>query len=75
MPHWSKMKNRPPKGLNPSPCNHDKHFPEVPSSTVLVAMSDAEVRRDYPRFDGVCEDCGQRVILYGSYTHLVAGDW
>jgi len=50
-------------------------MPQVPADDVLEKMPAAEVQQKYPRYWGDCEDCGQEVILYGSYTHYLAGDW
>jgi hypothetical protein len=44
--------------------------------TVLaVKMSVVEVREKFPRFDGVCPDCGAMIIVYVSYLHYLYGDW
>lgn len=33
------------------------------------------VRERWPRFFGVCPDCGEKVICYASTAHCLAGDW
>lgn len=34
-----------------------------------------EIRKLWPRFEGVCPRCGQRLILYATYEHYAMGDW
>lgn len=61
-------------GLAPAePCQHEKVQPTFPEGAGSLPVS--EIRRLYPRFDGVCPDCGERWILYASIEHYVAGDW
>ena len=56
-------------------CTHPK-LPEVPfDAEKAKGMSDAEVRKAYPRLDQYCEDCKQQVICYASAEHYYAGDW
>lgn len=55
-------------------CRHESVMPKV-SDDQLEGLSADEVREKYPRFFGVCPDCGQRLILYASAMHYVAGDW
>ena len=38
-------------------------------------LSSYEVRERWPRFSGVCPECGSRVILYASCLHYISGDW
>lgn len=38
-------------------------------------MTEDEVRKIYPRFSGVCPECGHNVIVYASPEHFFAGDW
>lgn len=66
------MYGRHPLQIN---CGHDTVRPNVPVDQYLHTLEAAEVRRRYPRFHGVCPDCGQLVIVYGSAAHYIAGDW
>jgi hypothetical protein len=57
-----------------SGCKHPKVTPEF--SSTLAALSTVEqIRERWPRFDGICPDCSDHVIVYASYEHYVAGDW
>jgi hypothetical protein len=38
-------------------------------------LSDSEVRRRWPRFDGKCPTCQCLLISYASYEHYIMGDW
>jgi len=38
-------------------------------------LSSFEIRKRYPRFDGVCPDCNQQVIVYASMHQYIAGDY
>lgn len=65
-------------GRGPSPqntCKHAKHMPVIPEGVELFKLSSQEVREQYPRYSGRCDDCGTLVILYASPEHYVAGDW
>lgn len=55
-------------------CEHPRHRPTF-DSTTAASLTPAEVRRRYPRFDGVCADCGALVIVYACADHYIAGDW
>jgi len=52
-------------------CKHEKCIPDYESGS----MSSDEVVKKYPRFDGICPDCGNHVIVYNSFEHYIAGDW
>ncbi len=56
---------------------HCAHIRVMPTFDEEAArgVSDAEVRRRWPRFDGVCPDCHGRWIIYASAMHFVMGDW
>ena len=56
-------------------CDHERHIPKVPDDETLNEMSVADIRKKYPRFEGTCQDCGARMILYGSVMHYILGDW
>ncbi len=55
-------------------CAHDKVMPkfDLDKSRTMTAV---EVRRAYPRFSGICPDCGYYGALYHSMAHFIAGDW
>jgi hypothetical protein len=55
-------------------CTHDKVMPafDLEKSRTMTA---AEVKKTYPRFTGVCPDCGYYGALYASMSHFIAGDW
>lgn len=55
-------------------CEH-KNLPVKFDSDAAKNMSDAEVRKHFPRFYGACPDCGQVMIGYASFEHYIAGDW
>lgn len=58
------------------PCQHEKCVPKIDiSDDELAKLTTEEVRQRYPRFDGQCPDCGQRVIFYASNMHYIAGDY
>jgi hypothetical protein len=38
-------------------------------------LSADEVRKRWPRFFGICPDCGDRLIKYASWAHFTSGDW
>lgn len=37
--------------------------------------SSEEVQRRWPRFHGICPDCGKLLIKYASTAHYIWGDW
>jgi hypothetical protein len=55
-------------------CSHIKVIP-VFDLEDSKSLSSEEVKRKYPRFSGICPDCGCNVILYESFEHYIAGDW
>jgi len=53
-------------------CGHGVTFDEVASR----GMHWDEVRRRWPRLDGVCPlGCGFRGVAYASFIHYLCGDW
>ena len=42
---------------------------------VAVALSSAAVRKKYPRWSGLCNQCGYNGIKYASKVHYIYGDW
>jgi hypothetical protein len=55
-------------------CKHLKCLPEFDKSTAQK-MSVSEIRKAFPRFSGICPDCGNNVMVYASYEHYLMGDW
>ena len=55
-------------------CHHQAHCPAF-DADACQRLLPGEVRRRFPRFAGVCDACGQRVVLYASEAHYTAGDW
>lgn len=47
-----------------------KFDPEAAST-----MTTVEVRKNFPRFFGLCPECEEQVIIYASRKHFVMGDW
>jgi len=58
----------------PWQCPHEKVMPEF-DAKAAYNLDAYEVRRRWPRFEGNCPDCGERLIAYASAAHYVAGDW
>ena len=56
------------------PCDHEAHIPEFDPEAARNLPAH-EVRLRWPRFEGGCSTCGQRVILYASVDHYTYGDW
>lgn len=55
-------------------CRHVKHIPAFDQDQAANIPS-SEVRKRWPRFEGICEDCGKRVIVYASDMHYIRGDY
>ena len=55
-------------------CQHAGCLPKFDEKEAQ-RLGAAEVRRRWPRFEGCCPDCGERVIMYASAAHYIAGDW
>lgn len=58
----------------PAGCDHAATIPAFEQSAA-IGLSEDDVRKRWPRFEGECPDCGQRIIAYASTAHFVAGDW
>lgn len=41
----------------------------------LQRLEAEEVRVRFPRWEGPCPSCGERIIAYASAEHYIAGDW
>ena len=55
-------------------CEHASVMPSFDEEAAR-GKSSTEVRKMWPRFFGICPDCGQQYILYASYSHYLMGDW
>lgn len=55
-------------------CKHTKVQPKF-NIEEAEGLTSYEVRKRWPRFHGICPDCGQYLILYASFEHYVSGDW
>ena len=55
-------------------CSHWRCTPTF-DPVAARGLDEVEVRRRWPRFEGVCEECGSMVISYASAEHFAAGDW
>ena len=56
------------------PCRHPYSTPAFDEDAAR-SLDAYEVRRRWPRFDGVCPFCRERVIMYASYAHYILGDY
>lgn len=64
-----------PRGGLFTPCSHSA-IPKPPfDKEAARSMSGSRVRVVFPRFDGKCPECGDRVIRYASLEHYIAGGW
>lgn len=55
-------------------CTHPKCRPEFDEEKAKH-MHPAQIQKTFPRFQGVCPDCGQEIIKYASREHQYYGDW
>lgn len=55
-------------------CTHPKCTPAF-DEEAAKGLDAAEIQRRWPRFDGVCPDCGERMIIYASFMQYIAGDY
>lgn len=55
-------------------CKHEKVMPafDIEAAKDLPAR---EVRQRWPRFSGLCPDCGYEGILYASFEQYIMGDY
>lgn len=58
----------------PAECKHSKVMPQY-DSVAAKLMTSNQIRTTFPRFSGICPDCGYQGILYASMEHYIAGDW
>lgn len=55
-------------------CQHERCTPAF-DEIEAGCMGADEIHKKYPRFNGPCPDCGQKVIVYASFLHYIAGDY
>ena len=49
-------------------CDHRPHWPKF-EAAVCAGWPPERIRETYPRFDGTCSLCQQRVRIYASQDH------
>lgn len=59
---------------DPNECQHAKCQPAWDAEKAK-GMDEREIRKVFPRFDGVCPDCKERVIVYASFEQYIGGDY
>jgi hypothetical protein len=69
---FNKLTWLPPENKNK--CLHSKCEPEF-DEKACENLSAAEVQHRYPRFDGICPDCGEHLIMYKNTLHYLMGDY
>lgn len=54
-----------------------RHFGCIPpfDEKAAIGLDDREARKRWPRFHGVCLECGESLIAYASESHYILGDW
>jgi hypothetical protein len=63
-----------PEPLHNPECKHESVWPEFDEEEAKQHPA-FYIRKRWPRFDGVCPDCKETVILYASWAHYVLGCW
>ena len=56
------------------PCHHESVIPHFVEA-VAKFMEPSLVRAVYPRFEGVCPECNEPVVVYASNEHFIYGAW
>jgi hypothetical protein len=59
--------------MSPETCDHGMSFSDEVYQKGSYTSSD--VKRRWPRHNGLCKLCGYEGIAYKSFLHYVAGDW
>ena len=62
------------KGNTRTGCDHRQHVPHFNEQDARY-LSMEQVRKDWPRYQGLCSACGADITLYASITHMQAGGW
>ncbi len=55
-------------------CTHAKCMPEF-NEEEAEKMTAKQIREKYPRFQGICPDCGEQLIMYASTKQYIYGDY
>ena len=63
------------KGATRGGCDHRHHTPPPFDAHAARYWSMEQVRKDTPRYEGLCSACGVQIILYASMEHMMAGGW
>ena len=58
----------------PKDCKHPKCMPKW-DEKACEGKTAAWVREHFPRFAGVCPDCGVQLIMYASEAQYICGDY
>lgn len=61
--------------VDSSACKHPRVGHPTFDEAAARGLSDAEIRRRWPRFEGPCPDCQAHMICYASIEHYILGDW
>ena len=70
---YNEVHHKPGAAVNPD-CPHTPHLPRF-NVDACAKQTAKQARASYPRFDGVCTQCGQHVTLYASMDHYQRGEW
>lgn len=69
------LSNQTSQAENSSECLHQTCLPAFDLKEAEQLKDSFAVRKRFPRFWGVCAECGSSVIAYASYEHYIMGDW
>ena len=61
-------------GTRDHSCQHPQCVPAFDEDAAR-GLDEWEVQRRWPRFEGMCPDCGALMIVYASAMHFAMGDW
>lgn len=66
--------------VQPTPTHSSKECPHLNclpkfDEKAAYGLDEYTIRKRWPRFQGVCPDCGVHLISYASAAHFIAGDW
>ena len=55
-------------------CKHLSVMPDFDEKAARLLPA-REIRKRWPRFDGICLECNEQLILYASMAHYFYGDY